>query len=111
MRELQSFLEGRKNALGRLLLEIDGKGSRKWAYYKERVLCDCLQIILAFLWLVLSWKWRGVAKIQEANHYCVYFDDLEPVATEIIVWFAELVATEAVCQSSIVVCGLGIYVC
>lgn len=41
-----------------------------------------------------------MAKIQEASNHCIYFDHLEPVATEVIVWLAELVATEAVCQSS-----------
>lgn len=47
-----------------------------------------------------------VANIQEASNYCIYFDHLEPVASEVVFWLAELVATEAVYQSSIVLCGL-----
>lgn len=57
MRNLQSFLQGEgKKALVRLLLEVVDNVSRKWAYQKGRVLCDCLENIFGFLWLVLSWK-------------------------------------------------------
>lgn len=44
-----------------------------------------------------------MAKIWEASNYYAHFDHLGPVATEVIVWIGELVATEAGCQSSIVI--------
>lgn len=66
---------------------------------------SCVIVWRTYL-LFSGWFWleveRGGKNLGSSNYYA-HFDHLGPVATEVIVWLAELVATEAGCQSSIVI--------
>lgn len=65
---------------------------------------SCVIVWRTYL-LFSGWFWleveRGGKNLGSSNYS--HFDHLGPVATEVIVWLAELVATEAGCQSSIVI--------